>query len=256
MSSSQEGQRESRPLVEPPFRTEVPPEADTIGLRPRVLSRRAMGVLISLSFASAVCLSMVLARRLYVGHANLYIVWNLLLAWIPPIFAFAVYRFHLYRTRRYVLLVFCALTWFFFFPNAPYIITDFVHLDFNRPDKVMWIDLFTIASFAWTGLCLGYVSLCLMQEVVRARLGRVVGWLFVLTMLALGSLGIYMGRCLRWNSWDVLRHPLELFSHGLADEVPFVQPEMKVFLVMMFLFLLLSYGTLYSLAHLHGRRVD
>ena len=73
------------------------------------------------------------------------------------------------------------LTWFFFFPNAPYIITDFVHLDLDRPTGVMWIDLLTIASFAWTGLCLGYVSLCLMQEVVSARLGRVTGWLFVLT---------------------------------------------------------------------------
>ena len=256
MSPNQEGRRESIPLVETPAKAEVSSDSRELGLRPRALSRRAMGVLISLSFASAVCLLMVLARKLYVGRAHLYIVWNLLLAWVPSIFAFAVYRFHLYRTRRYVLLALCALTWFFFFPNAPYIITDFVHLDFDRPDKVLWIDLLTIASFAWTGLCLGYVSLCLMQEVVRARLGRVVGWLFVLVMLALGSLGIYMGRCLRWNSWDVLRHPLELFSHGLANEVAFVQPEMKVFLVMMFLFLLLSYGTLYSLAHLHGRRMD
>ena len=199
---------------------------------------------------------MVAARKLYTGHASLYIVWNLILAWIPSVFAFAVYRFHLYRTRRYILFAFCALTWFLFFPNAPYIITDFVHLDFDRPSAVMWIDLLTIASFAWTGLCLGYVSLCLMQAVVQARFGRVAGWVLVLTMLALGSLGIYMGRILRWNSWDVLRHPLALFHRGFAIDVSFVQPEMKVFLVMMFLFLLLSYGTLYALAHLHGRQID
>ena len=238
------------------YRVESPADRGVEGLQPRILSQRALAVLASLSFASLVCLSMVVARKLYTGHASLYIVWNLILAWIPSVFAFAVYRFHLYRTRRYVLFALCALTWFFFFPNAPYIITDFVHLDRDRPETVMWIDLLTIASFAWTGLCLGYVSLCLMQEVVRAWLGRVTSWLFVLMMLALGSLGIYMGRCLRWNSWDVLRDPMGLFRHNKTNDWGFVVPEMKVFLVMMFLFLLLSYGTLYALAHLHGRRVD
>lgn len=222
---------------------------------PRALSERAVSVLLSLLFASVVCLGMVLVRAHYAGRiSHTYIAWNLLLAWIPSLFAFAAYRFYLYRTRRYVLFGFCALTWFVFFPNAPYIITDFVHLDMDHPATLMWVDLFTIASFAWTGLCLGYVSLCLMQEIVRARCGRAIGWLFVTAMLALGSLGVYMGRCLRWNSWDVLRHPFALFQHGFAMEVSFVQPEMKVFLVMMFLFLLLSYGTLHALAHLHGSR--
>ncbi len=237
----------------------VPLAVRVVGPHPRALSERAVAVLASLLFASVVCLAMVLARAHYVGRlTHTFIVWNLLLAWIPSIFAFATYRFHLYRTRRYVLFAFCALTWFFFFPNAPYIITDFVHLDLDRPAVVMWIDLFTIAAFAWTGLCLGYVSLCLMQEIVRARAGRVVGWLFVVTMLALSSLGMYMGRCLRWNSWDVLRHPVDLLllRRGFALDRAFVQPEMKVFLVMTFLFLLLSYGTLHALAHLHGKRAE
>ena len=237
--------------------TTKPPLPRVLAPHPRALSRRAMTVLASLSFASLVCLLMVYLRSRYVGYwRESYIVWNLLLAWIPSILAFAVYRFHLYRTRRYVLFTVCAVTWFVFFPNAPYIITDFVHLDIDKPPKILWIDLLTIASFAWTGLCLGYVSLCLMQEVVRARCGRIVGWSFVLVMLALCSLGIYMGRFLRWNSWDVLSHPLDLFRYRSTIDGPFVQPEMKVFLVMMFAFLLLSYGTLYALAHLHGRSVE
>ena len=242
-----------------PAETVAPVHGRGLGVPPRVLSRRATSVLVSLSFASAVCLLMVVARSVYVGRwRESYIVWNLLLAWIPSIFAFAVYRFHLYRTRQTVLFMLCALTWFIFFPNAPYIITDFVHLEGNLeyPTAATWIDLLTIASFAWTGLCLGYVSLCLMQEVVRARFGRVVGWLFVLVMLVLGSLGIYMGRVLRWNSWDVLKHPLAMFHHNSTFDHAFVQPEMKVFMAMMFGFLLLSYGTLYSLAHLHGRSAD
>ena len=216
-----------------------------------------MVVLASLAFASMVCLAMAAARIYYVGRwTHTYIVWNLLLAWIPPVFAFLTYRIHLYRTRRTLVFSLCALTWFVFFPNAPYIITDFVHLEANVPPKLLWIDLLTIAAFAWTGLCLGYVSLCLMQEVVRARGGRIISWIFVLVMLALGSLGIYMGRFLRWNSWDVLRHPLGMFHHNVTDDAAFVTPEMKVFLVMMFMFLLLSYGTLYALAQLHSQRRD
>ena len=73
-------------------------------------------------------------------------------------------------------------------------------------------------------------------------------------MLALSSLGIYMGRFLRWNSWDVLRDPFELFKYrGRYDHQDFVQPAMRVFLSLMFLFLVLSYGTFYALAQLHDR---
>ncbi len=233
------------PVVDPPA---------AVSPRLRFLSQRAVTVTGALFFATAVCLAIFWARRRYTGHwGHLFMVWNLMLAWIPMLFAFATYRVHRSGTKRRLLFAFCALTWFFFFPNAPYIITDFVHLDFNYNPVLLWIDLFNIASFAWTGLCLGYVSLCLMQEIVTARYGRTLGWFFVLGMLALGSLGIYMGRVLRWNSWDVLRHPTELFKYGRNDHQDFVQPEMKTFLLLMFLFLLLSYGTLYALAQLHQK---
>ena len=218
----------------------------------RIRPRRAATVLGSLLLATAVCLGMVCARRFFVGRGSVsFMVWNLVLAWIPMLFAFGAYSVHLSRTRRNLLFGVCAFTWFVFFPNAPYIITDFVHLDFGTTPALLWIGLFTIATAAWTGLCLGYVSLCLMQEIVAVRCGRAIGWAFVLTMLALSSLGIYMGRFLRWNSWDVLRHPFDLFKYGRYDHQDFVQPAMRVFLLLMFLFLLVSYGTFYALAQLH-----
>ncbi len=224
----------------------------TATLRRRILPRRAATVIGSLLFATAVCLGIIYVRRFYVGRGSVYFLgWNLVLAWIPMLFAFATYGVHFSRTRRNVLFAVCALTWFVFFPNAPYIITDFVHLDFGTTPALLWIGLFSIAASAWTGLCLGYVSLCLMQEIVRARCGRIIGWLFVLVMLAVSSLGVYMGRFLRWNSWDVLRHPLILFKYGRFDHQDFVQPAMRIFLLLMFLFLVLSYSTFYTLAQLH-----
>ena len=218
----------------------------------RIRPRRAATVLGSLLLATAACLGMVYARTFFVGRGSVsFMVWNLVLAWIPMLFACAAYSVHVSRTRRNLLFAVCAFTWFVFFPNAPYIITDFIHLDFGTTPALLWIGLFTIASAAWTGLCLGYVSLCLMQEIVSARCGRFVGWVFVTTMFALSSLGVYMGRFLRWNSWDVLRDPLDLFKYGRYDHQDFVQPAMKIFLLLMFLFLVLSYGTFYALAQLH-----
>ena len=71
-------------------------------------------------------------------------------------------------------------------------------------------------------------------------------------MLALSSLGVYMGRFLRWNSWDVLRHPFLLFKYGRFDHQDFVQPVMRIFLGLMFLFLVLSYAyVLRPLAQFH-----
>ena len=77
-----------------------------------------------------------------------------------------------------MLFAVCALAWFLFFPNAPYITTDVVHIHDDHV-TASWFHLISIMSYAWTGLSLGYLSLYLMQEVVRARCGRVIEWCFV-----------------------------------------------------------------------------
>ena len=144
------------------------------------------------------------------------------------------------------------LAWFLFFPNAPYIVTDFVHLE-HRPPVPLWFDLMMIASFAWTGLCLGYLSLYLMQEVARARFGRWISWVFVVVMLALGSVGVYAGRVLRWNSWDVVRHPRWLLhqSLDLTEGTVRATRAIAAFISVLFLFLLTTYCATFALTHLH-----
>ena len=215
---------------------------------------RARGVLTlaALVFASAGALSMVAARSYYLGRATYsFLIWNLLLAWIPMGCAFVTYRLHLRGRRPNFLFAVCALAWFFFFPNAPYIVTDFVHLR-HQPPVPLWFDLLTIASFAWTGLCLGYLSLYLMQEVVRVQLGRWTSWVFVTAMLALGSAGIYAGRFLRWNSWDVLSDPAGIVRGSLKIvEDTGGQLGVAAFISVAFLFLLTTYCATFALTHLH-----
>src|SRR5262249_23757072 len=98
---------------------------------------------------------------------------------------------------------------------APYIVTDFVHLTPIGPTP-LWYDAVLLSAFAWTGLLLGFASLYLVHAVARHRFGATVGWAGVVTVLALSSAGVYLGRFLQWNSWDPVVRP----GQRLAEIAP------------------------------------
>jgi uncharacterized membrane protein len=182
-----------------------------------------------------------------------FLVFNLLLAWLPVFFALAVTRLHQRGETRRFRFWFCALLWLLFLPNAPYIVTDFVHLK-ERAPVPLWFDILTLMNFAWTGVLLGFVALYLVHRIVAAEWGAVRGWLFVAVMLGLTGLGVYVGRFLRWNSWDFLISPLDvtidivqIFSRPGNRRGPFV------FTTVVSLFCTLAYLALYCLAHSKGR---
>jgi uncharacterized membrane protein len=139
---------------------------------------------------------------------SLYLVWNLFLAVLPLVFAVALERKCL---RKSSLVSRCALfcAWLVFLPNAPYILTDFVHLR-SRWHPQFWTDLALLVLFAWCGLLAGFLSMVLVQRRVALHGGPLAGWLFVLAVAALSGIGIYLGRIERWNSWDLLVHPFEI----------------------------------------------
>ena len=96
--------------------------------------------------------------------------------------------------------------WLLFLPNAPYILTDILHLS-RTSNAPAWYDLALLLSCSGTGLLIGYLSLIDVQEIVARRFTPVVGWIFALVSLVLSGFAIYLGRFLRWNSWDVLVTP-------------------------------------------------
>jgi len=164
--------------------------------------------------ASLVACALVGFRGLYSGHlTHISLIWNLFLAWIPWYFALLADRAFQKAGRVTLAVAIYSLCWLLFFPNAPYIVTDFLHLQARYPIPI-WFDLFLIFSFAWAGLFLGFSSLYTMQRLVARKFGRLLGWTFTLVMLGLSSVGIYLGRFLRWNSWDVLVDP-----RGLASDI-------------------------------------
>jgi uncharacterized membrane protein len=203
--------------------------------------------------ASLVCVGLVVARMAY-SHTVHYwfLMWNLALAWVPFIFAGLAYT--LAWSRRaltYMLIVCAALVWLLFFPNAPYILTDFLHLGSMGDIVPGWYDVLMLYWFAWTGLMLGIVSLYLMQEIVASFAGRPVSWVFVVVVSIAGSVGIYLGRFLRWNSWDLLRRPMPLAGELYGKVIDRAsQPRLLGFTVMFAALFLFIYVAVYIFAKL------
>ena len=103
--------------------------------------------------------------------------------------------------------------------------------------------------FAFTGLLLGMVSLFLMQEIVRREFGRWVGWAFVAAVAGLSAAGVYMGRFLRWNSWDFFSNPTGMAIYTLQGAR---DPSLQSigFIGLFGAFFLFLYITLYTFGHL------
>jgi uncharacterized membrane protein len=205
----------------------------------------------ALVFASAICVALVVARIGWTGKLRYgFLVWNLFLAWLPLMFAILAEDCFQKGKRPGWQLVAMSAAWLLFFPNAPYIFTDLVHLT-NRFFAHFWVDLAIVLSCAFTGLILGFVSLYLMHSIVTRMLGRMAGWTFVAVAAGLCSFGIYLGRFLRFNSWDVIAKPGKLASSiSSVATGDTAQPQHLAFLVLFATFLFIAYVMLYALTHL------
>ncbi|AZA59504.1 DUF1361 domain-containing protein [Chryseobacterium shandongense] len=155
------------------------------------------------------CFSLSLFRY-YISETKvfLFLNWNLFLAWIPFfISSFLV----IFKIRSKLSLVVAITVWILFFPNSPYILTDLFHLR-NRNSIPIWYDLVVILSYAWTGLFCGFVSLLDIEKLLSDYCRRSVINIMTISFLFITSFGVYLGRFLRWNSWDILSNPFGLFN--------------------------------------------
>jgi uncharacterized membrane protein len=169
-------------------------------------------VVLALAVASSGCVGLVAGRvALSREPGYSFLIWNLTLAWIPLLLALAVWLGYRARWPKPFLAAAGAF-WLLFLPNAPYIVTDYVHLWFGHGGAPAWFDAMAITAYAATGLLLGFASLYLMQAVVHCVLGERLTWALVVSTLALSSIGIYLGRYQRMNSWDAIHDPLRIPS--------------------------------------------
>lgn len=168
------------------------------------------GGLLPLLLGSLLSLSL-LGARVVVNDNRVtfvFLIWNLFLAVLPLLFALLLRRLVDGRAPVVAVVAVGAL-WLLFLPNAPYLVSDLVHLR-PRPGAPHWIDVTMLASFAITGLWLGGAALAVVDGVVRARAGQhaaVVAACFDTVVAVLAGFGVHLGRFDRWNSWDALHHP-------------------------------------------------
>ena len=153
--------------------------------------------------------------RIFYTHSFefLFLNWNLFLAFIPWFISSIIILKNL-QDKKFLLVV-MILSWIFFFPNSPYILTDLFHLGMSTKAP-LWYDLILILSFAWTGLLFGFVSLMDIEKVLENYVGKGKTTFISIAFLFVSGFGIYVGRYLRWNSWDIIISPFALSSDILS----------------------------------------
>lgn len=169
----------------------------------------------SLLILSGLCFVLFLVRFLQTSETlGLALVWNLFLAWVPLFFALIARRYS--KIENHILVYLSMAFWLLFLPNAPYIITDLVHLN-HLTASLWWFDSLGIFMTAMTGLILGIYSLSIVHHLFEKYWGVVVAWVMVFVSIFLSGFGIYLGRFSRFNSWDLFTNPVFLFQSSLNE---------------------------------------
>jgi uncharacterized membrane protein len=167
-----------------------------------VLQRRLLSICVVTSMLS---LAVVAGYRLAAQSGDLdFLLWNLALAWVPFVAALALDDV---RSTPLGLQLPLLVLWFAFFPNAPYLVTDLIHIDPADHTAIGILGDAALVSVAPVGLALGFSSLMLVERTLRERFGGRTALAVAVLSLAAASLGIYLGRVVRLNSWDLLTRP-------------------------------------------------
>lgn len=143
-----------------------------------------------------------------------FLVWNLFLAFVPwALTSIAILKPRIKENK--VIYFFIIGIWLLFFPNAPYILTDLLHLKIQlfMPE---WYDMMMILVFSWTGLLFGFLSLWDIEQMLSRSLNKTWVTIVSCSLLFIGSFGVYLGRYMRWNSWDLFTEPFRLIF-SVAD---------------------------------------
>ncbi len=215
-----------------------------------------VGLSVVLALAVAGCLVLYLLRFALAGRtAYRYLVWNLVLACAP--YAIAALGAHLLARyeggrRRALVALPVAVLWLAFYPNAPYIFTDFLYVinrtyqrvspsDRSGLNALLWYDLLMNAVFAFIGHFIGLVSMWLVQRSVTEAWGPKASRVLVAAAILLSGFGIYLGRFSRLNSWDLVLDTKKVFAE-VAEAT--ADPKAVLFSAAFSLFIFLTYAAL------------
>ena len=208
------------------------------------MNRRSPGwhLTLTLALPSSLAVALLIARVARSGSLRFgFLAWNLALAWVP--YGLAL----LARRVRGVPLAAVLVGWLLFLPNAPYVVTDLVHLP--RSAVYEWHDLGLVAAFALACWFLGMASLHITHDVLESHLNAGVAWIVVGGAALASGVGVYVGRVLRWNSWDPITDPAMLLrAVGVRLADPFGNTILIGFVLLFGGLFLSSYVVMRTLA--------
>jgi len=154
---------------------------------------------------------LLLARTVYTGGLTFaFLVWNLFLAFVPYFFSYSLSVRPAWIKNKWKFAAVFTI-WLLFIPNSFYMLTDLFHL-YDSVAVPRWYDLLLILCFAWNALLMGILSVRHMEKIIQSIWSYRFEWLFVYPVMLLNAIGIYIGRYLRFNSWDLLSNPFRLIA--------------------------------------------
>lgn len=210
-------------------------------------AKEVLAPLATLSFAAA---SLLVIRSLIFGTFTFwYLDWNLFLAWLPLVFAWLLVRY--VRQHPWVSWQGGALTllWLGFLPNSFYIVTDFMHLQ-EVTERTLLFDVVLMFLFSLAGYTVGFVSVIMVHKLMLTRINRASAARVVAGVFLACSFAIYLGRFLRWNTWDVITNPAGIILDVTDRIVNPVAHEQTFWVTILFFVLLCAlYFVLWQLLH-------
>ncbi len=166
-----------------------------------------------------------------------FLVWNLFLAILPLYFSWKARN----SVSKHVFITWLLL-WLLFFPNAMYIVTDIFHLK-QRQGIPLWFDLVVLSSAAINGMVYGMLSLHNIEVRLRQMISKRLTELMTVLAFLLCGYGIYLGRYLRWNSWNIITSPFRLLCDMIHHVIhPFENQSIWMVTIVFGVWMYLMYG--------------
>lgn len=193
-----------------------------------------------------------LAVRFFVADSIHYgfLAWNLFLAWLPALLSWRIIRYTSKKNLK-PSVIFWLIAWVLFLPNTFYIVTDFIHLD--RLDGISKLfDACLVFTFSLTGFALGIASMLAVHVWLEKYISRQKAILSIGGVILLSSFAIYLGRYLRWNSWDVVFNPFGLLF-DVSDRVINPSSHPQTFSTTLLFFVVIS--SIYASVRFYGIRL-
>lgn len=194
---------------------------------------------------TAYCLILLVVRAKLTNSIYLFfLIWNLFLAFLPYLFI-SFLKMQTVIQKSKIKTIILLLLWLLFLPNSFYILTDLIHLTRSN-NHLIWFDLVVISSYALIGFTLGIVSMIEFEDFIKMYIPQIITNLIIPAICFLCGIGIYLGRVLRFNSWDIMSNPLEI-GRALVITVSSANTLLFSLYFGMYIYLLYSLKKIYSI---------